>query len=145
MTEGVVRYFLAITESVSPSSTRCMRQVTRISSGIAATPCKNGSFDIARPCIVSCHGQQPISKLLIKIFEVPGWRAGGLFRIRTFVNPPVLSQTIFPTSRSSKLPEPFTFRFGVSQRLEPAFGLTKINEVLRQYFFCQNLGNHGPI
>src|SRR5580704_18552929 len=72
-------------------------------------------------------------------------RARGLFWILSFVHPPGVPQTVFHSAISDELPDSPRTGPRERQRLERAFRLRQIDQVLRNPLFMQDAGNHFAI
>src|SRR5579863_1753750 len=72
-------------------------------------------------------------------------RSRGFFGILTVVNPPVAFQSVSGGTAGHELPHPPSTSARKRQRMEPRFGLSQIDQVLRNTFFLQNPANHFVI
>src|SRR5271154_7171494 len=72
-------------------------------------------------------------------------RARGFFWILPFVDPPSVPQSVFHAAIGHELPDTSRASSRERQRLERAFGLRQINQILRNPFFMKNSPDHFAI
>src|SRR5260370_1079801 len=69
----------------------------------------------------------------------------GLLGILAFVDPPGMAKAVLLPTVGHELPDSPRPRARKRQRLERAFRLRQVDQVLRHALFPQNAGNHLPV
>src|SRR5229473_2781968 len=131
------------TSMVSATSRKSMARpgfTTSVSTGAS-----DALLHVARAAVVSGHRQIPVAVELVEIAKMLRSGVRGLFGILAFVNPPGVAEPIFMAAVGHELPDPPRPGARKSQRLEGAFGLRQVDQILRQALFLQNAGNHLAI
>ena len=112
---------------------------------IGVTGALDGTLDSTRTRVVGSHGQVPVAKLLVEIFQVARSGARGLLRILAVIHPPVALQAVAARPAGHELPDSTSADSRQSERVEARFGLRQVNQILRNALFLQDAANHRVV
>ena len=102
----------------------------------------DGLLHVARAAIVGRHGQIPIAEQPVQIAQMLRRRTRGFFRILPLVDPPGMPQPVLLPAIGHELPHASRARARQRQRLERAFRLRQVDQILRDAFFMQHARDH---
>ena len=105
----------------------------------------DGLLHVAGARVVSGHGQIPVPELVVEVVEMVGGGASGLFRVEALINPPIAGEAVAGGAAGDELPHAAGSGAGERQFVEAGFGLSQVDQVLRNAFFLEHTANHGLI
>jgi hypothetical protein len=92
--------------------------------------------------VVRGHGEIPVAKLVVEIFQVAGGGAGGFLGVLAVVDPHVVVKARTAAAAAHELPDAASARPRNRQRMESGLGLRQIDQILRHAFLFQSCHDH---
>src|SRR5205807_8447248 len=100
---------------------------------------------VPRAAVVSSHGWIPIPVELVEVAKMLRGGVRSFLGVLAFIDPPGMPKSVFLPAVGHELPDSPRPRARKRQRLERAFRLRQVDQILWQALFPQHAGNHLAI